>query len=189
MRKAVCLLKHFLSMDAKAMGSLRQQAAILQSWVPSAMYIALIWFPFILPAVSQSNFTGAMLEERRTTACLKLGIWKLSPATWIKLYPKWGKEIAQKLMRAKELIATPPSHVRSHHLHTQRCKGKGEGRKQTTPHTYPRQSQSCSFSLSLEELERSCLGCAATGYAGIARTIGNNTVGRKKPLFLINLPL
>jgi len=40
MQKAVCLLKHLLSVDAKDKKNLRQQAATLQSWVPSAMYIA-----------------------------------------------------------------------------------------------------------------------------------------------------
>lgn len=30
--------------------------------------------------------------------------------------------------------------------------------------------------------QRCCLGCVATGYAGLARTVGDSTVGRKKPV-------
>jgi len=82
---------------------------------------------------------------------------------------------------AKELIATPPSHVRSHHLHTQSCEGKRGGRKQIT---YTHTHILC-FSLSLEEIG---LGCPATGYAGTVRTVGNSTAGRKK-LFQMNLHL
>lgn len=70
----------------------------------------------------------------------EMGYMKAGSYNLNKAYPKWGKEVDQKLRGVKELIATPPSHIRSHHLHTQSCEGKKESRKQTTTYTYSLQT-------------------------------------------------
>lgn len=77
------------------------------------------------------------------------------------------------------MAATSPSYVRSHDLHTQSC--EKEKRQQKT-HISSQTLDLWFLPLFGKAWEMLLLGCAAIRYAGIARTIGDSIVGRKKPV-------
>lgn len=77
------------------------------------------------------------------------------------------------------MAATSPSYIRSHDLHIHSCEKEKKQQK-----TYISSQTLDLWFLSLfgKAREMVLLGYAAIAYEGIDRTVGDSTVGRKKPV-------